>query len=124
MTQQRVALGKTGEDLAVAELERRGYAIVARRWRNRAGEIDIIARDGETLVFVEVKAREDHDFGDAAESVTMRKRRTIVRLAKTYVVEQRWIDRPCRFDVVTIHRDAGRSVVTVYPNAFDECGRA
>ena len=124
MTQQRIALGKTGEDLAVAELERRGYAIVARRWRNRAGEIDIIARDGETLVFVEVKAREDHDFGDAAESVTMRKRRTIVRLAKTYVVEQRWIDRPCRFDVVTIHRDAGRSVVTVYPNAFDECGRA
>jgi putative endonuclease len=124
MTQQRIALGKTGEDLAVAELERRGYAIVARRWRNRAGEIDIIARDGETLVFVEVKAREDHDFGDAAESVTMRKRRTIVRLAKAYVVEQRWIDRPCRFDVVTIHRDAGRSVVTVYPNAFDECGRA
>jgi len=124
MTQQRVALGKTGEDLAVAELERRGYAIVARRWRNRAGEIDIIARDGETLVFVEVKAREDHDFGDAAESVTMRKRRTIVRLAKAYVVEQRWIDRPCRFDVVTIHRDGGRSVVTVYPNAFDECGRA
>jgi len=124
MTQQRIALGKTGEDLAVAELERRGYAIVARRWRSRAGEIDIIARDGETLVFVEVKAREDHDFGDAAASVTMRKRRTIVRLAKAYVVEQRWIDRPCRFDVVTIHRDAGRSVVTVYPNAFDECGRA
>jgi putative endonuclease len=124
MTQQRIALGKTGEDLAVAELERRGYAIVARRWRSRAGEIDIIARDGETLVFVEVKAREDHDFGDAAESVTMRKRRTIVRLAKAYVAEQRWIDRPCRFDVVTIHLDAGRTVVTVYPNAFDECGRA
>ena len=124
VTQQRIALGKTGEDLAVAELERRGYAIVARRWRNRAGEIDIIARDGETLVFVEVKAREDHDFGDAAESVTMRKRRTIVRLAKAYVVEQQWLDRPCRFDVVTIHRDAGCSVVTVYPNAFDECGRA
>jgi putative endonuclease len=124
MTQQRIALGKTGEDLAVAELERRGYAIVARRWRSRAGEIDIIARDGETLVFVEVKTREDRDFGDAAESVTMRKRRTIVRLAKAYVVEQRWIDRPCRFDVVTIHLDAGCPVVNVYANAFDECGRA
>jgi putative endonuclease len=124
MTQQRIALGKTGEDLAVAELEQRGYAIVARRWRSRAGEIDIIARDGETLVFVEVKAREDHEFGDAAESVTMRKRRTMVRLARAYVAEQRWIDRPCRFDVVTIHLDAGRPVVTVYANAFDECGRA
>jgi putative endonuclease len=124
VTQQRIAFGKTGEDLAVSELEQRGYAIVARRWRSRAGEIDIIARDGDTLVFVEVKAREDHDFGDAAEAVTIRKRRTIVRVAKEYVVEQGWIDRPCRFDVVTIHLEAGGPVVAVYANAFDERGLA
>ena len=124
MSQQRVAFGKTGEDLAVEELERRGYAIVDRRWRTRAGEIDIIARDGDTLVFVEVKARDGHEFGDGAESVTMRKRQTIVRLAKHYVQDARWGDRPCRFDVVTIHLDSGQPVVTVYPNAFDESGRA
>jgi len=124
MTQQRIALGKTGEDLAVRELQRRGYEILDRRWRSRAGEIDIIARDGATLVFVEVKAREHHDFGDAAESVTMRKRQTIVRMAKEYVVAARWIDRPCRFDVVTIHLDSGEPVVAIYPNAFDEGGRA
>ena len=56
---QRQALGKYGEDLAVEELERRGYAILARRYRTRHGEIDIVARDGETMVFVEVKARAD-----------------------------------------------------------------
>lgn len=121
MTSPRIALGKFGEDLAVEELERRGYEILARRWRQRAGEIDIVARDGETLVFVEVKAREHHDFGDAAESVHGRKRRTIVRLAKLFVVEARWFDRPVRFDVVTIHLDGGRPVLTVYPNAFDAC---
>jgi putative endonuclease len=124
MSHHRIAFGKTGEDLAVEELERRGYAILDRRWRNRAGEIDIIARDGETLVFVEVKAREDHEFGDGTESVTMRKRQTIVRLAKQYVQEARWTDRLCRFDVVTIHLDSGQPVVTLYPNAFDESGRA
>jgi putative endonuclease len=124
MSRQRIAFGKTGEDLAVEELERRGYAIVDRRWRTRAGEIDIIARDGETLVFVEVKARDDHEFGDGAESVTMRKRQTIVRLAQHYVQDTRWVDRPCRFDVVTIHLDSGQPVVTLYSNAFDESGRA
>ena len=70
MTMQRQALGKTGEDLAVEELERRGYAILARRYRTRHGEIDIVARDGETTVFVEVKARADAECGTAAEAVT------------------------------------------------------
>ena len=57
MSQARQSLGKTGEDLACRELERRGYAIVARRYRRRGGELDIIARDGQTIVFVEVKTR-------------------------------------------------------------------
>jgi len=119
MSHQRIALGKVGEDLACDELERRGYAIVDRRWRQRDGEIDIIARDGATLVFIEVKARESRDFGDAAESVTRFKRRRIVRLAAAYAAQAHWIDRPCRFDVVTIHLEAGQPVVTVYANAFD-----
>jgi putative endonuclease len=119
MTDARIELGKTGEDLACRELERRGYAIVARRYRQRAGEIDIIARDGSVLVFVEVKARENHRFGDAAEAVTFRKRRTITRLAIDYMARTRWVDRPCRFDVVTIHFDSGEPVVDVVQNAFD-----
>ena len=119
MSLQRVALGKTGEDLACAELERRGYAIVARRWRQSRGEIDIVARDGPTLVFVEVKAREGHAFGDAAEAVTRIKRRRIVRLATEYLARMQVADCPCRFDVVSIHYEAGSPVVEVFQGAFD-----
>ena len=122
MTYARIALGKTGEDLACCELERRGYAILARRYRQRAGEIDIVARDGPTLVFVEVKAREDRSFGDAAEAVTLWKRRTITRLAIDYMARNRWVDRPCRFDVVTIHFQCGDPVIEVVQNAFDAVG--
>jgi len=119
MSRDRVILGQTGEDLACRELERRGYAIVARRHRRRGGEVDIIARDGPTLVFVEVKAREDRTFGDAAEAVTARKRRRIVRLAIDYVMRHRLNNVPCRFDVVSIHLEAGEPAIDVYQNAFD-----
>ena len=66
MSRSRQTLGKIGEDLACHELERRGYAILARRYRRRGGELDIVARDGETIVFVEVKAREGREFGDGS----------------------------------------------------------
>jgi putative endonuclease len=119
MSRARVILGKTGEDLACEELERRGYAIVARRYRRRGGEIDIIARDGPTMVFVEVKAREVHDFGDGAEAVTAFKRRRISQLAADYMARRHRHDCPCRFDVVSIHFDAGRPRIEVFQNAFD-----
>jgi putative endonuclease len=119
MTHARIALGKTGEDLACAELEQRGYEIVARRHRTRSGEIDIIAKDGPTWVFVEVKARDSHEFGDAAEAVTPFKRRRIARLAMDYVARQHLTQCPCRFDVVAIHFDAGGTQIEVFQNAFD-----
>jgi putative endonuclease len=119
MTLARVALGKTGEDLACAELARRGYEIIARRYRQRNGEIDIIAKDGQTWVFVEVKARDTREFGDAAEAVTPFKRRRIAQLARDYVALHRLSNCPCRFDVVSIHFDAGRPSIEVYQNAFD-----
>jgi putative endonuclease len=115
----RQALGKRGEDLACRELERRGYAIVARRYRRRGGEIDIIARDGETVVFVEVKARENHAFGDASEAVTPFKRRRIAEIARDYLWRHHRAACPCRFDVVSIHFDTGRPVVELFQNAFD-----
>src|ERR1700730_9001408 len=111
MTRARIAFGKTGEDLACRELERRGYAIVARRHRCRLGELDIIARDGATLVFVEVKARNGRAFGAAAEAVTAKKQRRIARLALDYVMRHHLTNRPCRFDVVSIHIEAGRPVI-------------
>lgn len=119
MSTSRIALGKTGEDLACRELERRGYAVVARGYRRRAGELDIIARDGRTLVFVEVKARHARAFGEAAEAVTWLKRRRIQQLALDYVMRHHLTDCPCRFDVVSIHYEAGRPTIEVYQNAFE-----
>jgi putative endonuclease len=119
MTNRRIAFGKAGEDLACGELERRGYAIVARRYRRRGGELDIIARDGETIVFVEVKARERLDYGAGAEAVTALKRRRIAGVALDYLARQRLTGRPCRFDVVSIEMRGENAVIEVYQNAFD-----
>ena len=118
MTMERQELGKAGEDRAVAELERRGYAILDRRYRTRHGEIDIVARDGETMVFVEVKVRATGDYGTAAEAVTARKQRRVVSMAIDYLARHRLTDKPCRFDVVAIDGAGSDSAVAVYPSAF------
>jgi putative endonuclease len=81
--------------------------------------LDIVARDGRTLVFAEVKMREQRNFGDAAEAVTWQKRRRIARLALAYMARHYVAPCPCRFDVVSIHVEAGRPIVEVYQNAFD-----
>ena len=119
MTLQRQQLGIVGEELAVAALIGRGYAIVARRYSTERGEIDIIAEDGGTLVFVEVRARATGEFGRAAESITAAKQRQVTRMAIEYLARKAIADRPCRFDVVAIDEALGPSPqITVYPNAF------
>ena len=115
MTMQRQSLGKWGEERAVRELERRGYAILARRYRTRHGEIDIVADDGGTIVFVEVKARETGECGSAAEAVTVRKQRRLASMAVDYLARNHVTDKPCRFDVVAIDGP----ILTVFPAAFD-----
>ena len=116
----RIDFGKTGEDLACRELERRGYAIVARHYRRRCGELDIVARDGRTLVFVEVKTRHGCAFGSPVEAVTAIKRRRITALARDYVAQHRLSAWPCRFDVVAITFEVGEpTTVEVLQNAFD-----
>ena len=107
-----------GEELACRELGRRGYAILARRYRTRFGEIDIVARDGETVVFVEVKARAGQEFGGAAAAVTMEKQRRVTQMAVDYLCRHRLAGCACRFDVVAIDFEDGKPCVTVYPNAF------
>jgi putative endonuclease len=119
---RRQRMGKAGEDLACGELARRGYAVLARRYRSRFGEIDIIARAGRTLVFVEVKARTGTLFGGAAAAVTPLKQRRLARMAEEFLMRQRLVDEPCRFDVVTVDFGAGRPRVEVIPNAFSVSG--
>ena len=119
MSLQRQRLGIVGEDLAVAALTARGYAILERRYATERGEIDIIAEDGGTLVFVEVRARATAEFGRAAESVTAGKQRRVTRVAIDYLARHQIVNRPCRFDVVAIDRALDdQPEITIYPNAF------
>ncbi len=96
------ALGRAGEDVACEHLARKGYEIVARGFRLFRGEIDIVARDGDTLVFVEVKTRADESHGRPEESVTPGKQRQIRRIAQGYLVTHPAPGVGCRFDVVSI----------------------
>lgn len=97
----RVAQGTAAEELARRHLEARGLTLVARNFRCRPGELDLIMRDGEQLVFVEVRSRRHSRFGTPAESVTRTKQQRLLRAAALYLQRQR-LDMPCRFDVVAI----------------------
>ena len=119
MSRARVTFGKLGEDLACAELERRGYAIIARRYRRRGGEIDIIARDAATVVFVEVKTREGAEYGEPYEAVTACKRRRMGQIAVDFLARRHLIDCPCRFDVVSIVFNGERASIELFKSAFE-----
>ena len=116
---RRQILGEAGENLACAELRRRGYAILAHRYRTRFGEIDIVARDGTTTVFIEVKSRLSGDFGGGVDAVTAWKQRKVTRMAIDYLARHGLHDRPCRFDVVTVDVIDGQPQVEVYMDAFE-----
>lgn len=96
------ALGRSGEEIACRHLQGKKYEIIARGFRMFRGEIDIIARDRETLVFVEVKARADESHGRPEESVTPGKQRQIRRIAQGYLLEHPAPGVACRFDVIAI----------------------
>jgi putative endonuclease len=101
----RRKLGQLGEDVAAGYLERQGYVILARNWRCPVGEIDLVAQDGESLVFVEVRARRGDRFGTPEESVTPDKQARLLELAQTYLQEADLGDQNWRIDVVAIDMD-------------------
>ncbi len=120
MTFQRQQLGIVGETLAARELASRGYRILERRYRTRYGEIDIVAEDGETLVFVEVRARATAEFGRAGDSVVAAKQRKVAAMAVDYLARHHQTNRPCRFDVVAIDGALSEQPqITIYPAAFE-----
>jgi len=96
------ALGRDGEEIACSYLLGKRYDIITRRFRMFRGEIDIIARDGETLVFVEVKARADESHGRPEEAVTPAKQRQIRRIAQGYLITNPHPGVDCRFDVIAV----------------------
>ena len=115
----RRALGKAYEEKAAAFLESRGYEILERNFSSPGGEIDLIARDGQYLVFVEVKYRRDEGSGNPLEAVTPAKQRVICRVASYYLYTHGYgEDMPCRFDVAAV---LGKQVNLVR-NAFEYQG--
>lgn len=119
MSKERISLGKQGEDIAVAFLEARGFEIIARNYRQKSGEIDIICTDRETLVFVEVKTRKTTRFGDPLEAVNRRKQHQISVTALDYLSRNNLHDQPARFDVVGVIIGSGDPQVIHLSDAFD-----
>ncbi len=115
------SLGKRGEDAAVRYLELRDYEIVERNWSCRFGEADIIARDGDALVFVEVKTRSSIDHGFPEEAVTPTKRAKYEKIAAMYSRECNDLDIPLRFDVIAILvTGSDRALLRHHINAFGQ----
>ena len=102
MSSYRIRIGKEAELLAASELKKRGYDIIETNYHCRGGEIDIIARDGEYLVFVEVRCKTTERFGTPAESVNERKQRKIITAARCYLNTLPNAEVLCRFDVVEV----------------------
>jgi putative endonuclease len=115
--------GTPGESLACQHLAGKGFAILARNYRCRSGEVDVIARHGEATVFVEVKERHGASHGAGCDSVTFGKRRRIVRAARLYAASHGLEETPLRFDVVSIDwTAAGRPVIRHDEGAFNVDG--
>lgn len=113
------ALGSKGEDLAVKFLKKKGYRIISRNYKNYIGEIDIIAQDGETVVFIEVKTRSSDFFGYPFESVHRRKRQKLKNLALLYL-KKVGEELPVRFDVLSIlSLENGKKEIEHIKDAFE-----
>lgn len=124
LPEERRAGGDAAEERACRHLEAAGFTIAGRNFRTPVGEIDIVARKGDLLVFVEVRSRGDDGVGTPEESITPAKRRRIVAAARRYlstVPPSSW--REARFDVIAIEGSGDAAVLRHYPAAFDAKGK-
>jgi len=119
MLNARQRFGKTGESLAVKQLVSSGYAIIEKNFRAKPGEIDIIAKDKEAIVFVEVKSRKTKSYGNPKYSITPGKQRKISMAALAYLKQKKLMKKKARFDVVIIHADNNNHKIELIKNAFD-----
>lgn len=118
MTSQNFNVGMEGEEKAVLFLQSKGYAILERNYKTKFGEIDIIAQETDTIVFVEVKARNTCSFGTPEEQISWNKQQRIMKIALTYLKKNHLENRPVRFDVVSISPDK----IELIKNAFESGG--
>ena len=118
MTKARQMLGEWGERLAAAHLTEAGMVLLDRNWRTAAGEIDIVARDGDAVVFCEVKTRRGTTFGEGSESVTWAKTHRLRQLATQWLAASGIRARAIRFDVVSVQVGGNSPVISHIRDAF------
>lgn len=100
-------------------MRRRGLKSITRRYSTPVGELDLVMRAGDTVIFVEVKTRRDRHFADPQDAVSLPKQRKLARCAEWFLHHKRWSDRPCRFDVVAIVLpESGEPEIEHFPEAF------
>ena len=119
MTRERISTGKLGEEIAAEHLVGVGYEIVERNFRCPLGEMDIVARDHETLVFVEVRSRRTDNYGGPLESIGFAKQKKISRVAEYYLNRHGLQQIKARFDVVAVKLPPSRPEVELIRDAFD-----
>lgn len=118
MSRNLKRIGNWGEAAAVGLLKKKGYVILERNFRGERGEIDIIARDNETLVFVEVKTRFHEGFGNPEDAVDYRKQAQIGKVAMVYLTEMGLEEADCRFDVVAVSKIGTKTEIRHIEDAF------
>jgi putative endonuclease len=118
MPKNRKAFGDWGEDIAVQYLEKKGFAILRRNFRAERGEIDIISREKDCIVFVEVKTGNSDKFGPPEERISMSKRRQLYKIANAYIQDNPMPDVDYRFDAVIVDGTQYEHEIRHYENAF------
>jgi len=119
LTKERLELGKLGEELALKRIKRLGYRKVISNYTCPLGEVDLIAMDGDTLVFLEIKTRKGRSVAFAKEAVNERKRRQVSKVALAYMKAKNCCDAKARFDVVAVSLGKGRPEIELIKNAFE-----
>ncbi len=119
MTKERISLGKFGEDLARERLKDLGYRILKKNYRCSLGEVDLVARDGDVLVFVEIKTRKSESLGQIKEVVNRRKQAQLSKVALAYLKSNNLWGSKARFDVVAIRLIGGKKEIEIIKNAFE-----
>jgi putative endonuclease len=119
LTRERLNLGSYGEELALKKIKKLGYKKIIRNYRCPLGEVDLVARDGDCLVFIEIKTRKGKSIAYAKEAVDARKRRQLSKVALSYMKSNQCNDVKARFDVVAITIDQGQTNIEVIQDAFE-----
>lgn len=123
MSRAGIELGKSGEDLAVSYLKKKGYLILQRNFKNSLGEIDIIAKDKNTLCFIEVKTRTNLDKGLPQEAITRTKQHKLTKVAISFLKSRKLLDASARFDIVSVLKTPEGDEVELIQDAFDLVGK-